>query len=102
MTGRTFFVTAIVALVTLPSKADDQTSDWGPVLFTEDNRRLFAADLAKTYKLASSVGLSWPDGRQAIVTFWQHAPVLYRCIDYFDASMRSTGGKCQGALRETP
>ena len=48
----------------------------------------------------SAVGLSWPDGRQAIVTFWYidsygfKGGETFRCIDYFDAAMQSTGGVC--------
>lgn len=47
----------------------------------------------------TSDGLSWPDGRQAIVTFW--APInreaVIRCVDYFDSNMVSSGGGCYAA-----
>jgi hypothetical protein len=54
-------------------------------------------------ELLSSSGLSWPDGRQAVVTFWfidshgfepwEH----FRCIDYFKQDMQATGGACYSA-----
>jgi hypothetical protein len=40
--------------------------------------------------------LSWPDGRQAVVTLWSSKLGDFaRCFDYFDAEMRQTGGKCE-------
>ncbi len=40
--------------------------------------------------------LSWPDGRQAVVTIWgSELGDFARCFDYFDAAMRQTGGKCE-------
>ncbi len=49
------------------------------------------------WDLQSSSGLSWPDGRQAIVTFWL-APLengMVRCVAFFDASFRATGESCE-------
>lgn len=54
-------------------------------------------------ELLSSTGLSWPDGRQAVVTFWYMDSYgflggeFFRCIDYFDKDMISTGGACKTA-----
>jgi hypothetical protein len=53
-------------------------------------------------ELLASNALSWPDGRQAIVTFWatDNIPVKWsdamtiRCIDYFNSSMQNLGGAC--------
>jgi hypothetical protein len=43
-------------------------------------------------------GLSWPDGRQAIVTFWDSSEgQVARCFDYFDANMSEVRGNCQHA-----
>ena len=40
--------------------------------------------------------LSWPDGRQAVVTLWNsQLGDFARCFDYFDADMHQTGGKCE-------
>ena len=40
--------------------------------------------------------MSWPDGRQAVVTMWNsQIGDFARCFDYFDAAMNQTGGKCE-------
>jgi hypothetical protein len=53
----------------------------------------FAA--TKGAKLISSSSLSWPDGRQALVTYWDvTGKLIMRCIDYFNADMTQTGGIC--------
>lgn len=50
----------------------------------------------KGQRLVTSSGLSWPDGSQAVVTFWQEKRGQYvRCITYFDKSMAYTGDKCE-------
>jgi hypothetical protein len=37
-------------------------------------------------QLLGTTGLSWPDGRQGIVTFWHcEDGKTARCLDYFDA-----------------
>lgn len=47
------------------------------------------------WELISSSGLSWPDGRQAVVTFWRgNDRAIRRCNDFFDADMQQTGGLC--------
>jgi hypothetical protein len=43
-------------------------------------------------KLISSTGHSWPDGKQAVVTFWEVGELFLRCIDYFGADTVATGG----------
>jgi hypothetical protein len=55
-----------------------------------------SASLARTgWKFLDSTGLSWPDGRQAIVTFWQSsAGDVARCIDYYDSNMQASGSIC--------
>lgn len=65
-----------------------------------------SASLAATnrWELISSSAMSWSDGRQLLMTFWQFrfAPsgekepvrVLVRCHDYFAANMTSTGAVC--------
>ena len=48
-------------------------------------------------QLVGSSGLSWPDGRQALVTFWSaknHRSTV-RCTAYFDKDMQQTGEKCE-------
>lgn len=52
-------------------------------------------------RLLESSGLSWPDGAQALVTFWScgkratpHDTVTRR-VDYFSRDMQDTGSKCE-------
>ncbi|TXN46305.1 hypothetical protein [Methylobacterium sp. WL7] len=48
-------------------------------------------------QLVGSSGLSWPDGRQAVVTFWSAKTrrTTIRCTAYFDKDMQQTGEKCE-------
>lgn len=68
---------------------------WG--MFTGISSATLASEGAD---LVASTGFSWPDGRQALVTFWRPTQEPYiwadtvRCVDYFDGSMQSTGGAC--------
>lgn len=60
-----------------------------------------SADLAGSgWLLLSSSGLSWPDGRQAIVTFWKNPDTaeVIRCIGYFEADMSGDGEACEEVL----
>lgn len=52
------------------------------------------------WDLIESSGFDLPQG-PVIVTFWQLNPdgLLLRCLDYFDTSMRSTGGRCDQAMQ---
>ena len=66
-----------------------QDAEWKRVKTT-------SADLAvHGGKLISSSGHSWPDGRQAITTFWRGGDGSLdrytRCISYFNADMQKTG-----------
>ena len=50
-------------------------------------------------EITGTSGLSWPDGRQAIITSFEVRSSdskrwFYRCRDYFDNSMRQTGQMC--------
>ena len=48
------------------------------------------------WKFLSMSTLSWPDGRQAVVTMWMNKLGDFaRCFDYFDAKMVQAGGKCE-------
>ncbi len=48
------------------------------------------------WKFLSMSTLSWPDGRQAVVTLWMNKLGDFaRCFDYFDAKMVQAGGKCE-------
>jgi len=39
-------------------------------------------------------GHSWPDGRQAVIYHFTVSGFLWRCNNYFDKDMRSTGNLC--------
>jgi hypothetical protein len=46
-------------------------------------------------QILGTAGLSWPDGRQGIITFWHcEDGKTARCLDYFNAEMSATGGRC--------
>ncbi len=48
------------------------------------------------WKFLAMSTLSWPDGRQAVVTMWtSELGDFARCFDYFDARMVPVGGKCE-------
>lgn len=54
---------------------------------------------ASGWRIDTSSGLSWPDGRQAVVSFWsmtfdQGQNFTMRCITYFDGNMTPTGDMC--------
>ncbi len=59
--------------------------------------RITSAALARDgWKFLSLSTLSWPDGRQAVVTLWQSKIGDYaRCFDYYLATMEPNGGKCE-------
>ena len=56
-----------------------------------------SAEMARGgWKYLGMSTLSWPDGRQAVVTMWSSKLGDFaRCFDYFDAEMRPVGGKCE-------
>src|SRR5262249_31970640 len=56
-----------------------------------------SANVASTKgaQLKSSSGLSWPDGRQVIISFWQLGSLQLRCRTFFDIDMRETGDICE-------
>jgi hypothetical protein len=49
----------------------------------------------KSGRIAAVTGLSWPDGRSAIVSYIDANDGLYRCTDFKDASYRSTETSCE-------
>jgi hypothetical protein len=54
------------------------------------------------FEQLSAAGLSWPDGRQGIVTFWKGeasgVTAHFRCVTYFDASMVEAGELCRSVF----
>jgi hypothetical protein len=78
----------------------------GQEVVEQDNWKVMpgtqSSDLAKMLlvTLISSAGHSWPDGRQAVVTFWRSGATYLRCIDYFEQDMTSSGGVCYQPIQE--
>jgi hypothetical protein len=72
-------------------KTQDGYGVWG---FDEEAS---SAALARDgWKFLSMSTMSWPDGRQALVTLWvSQLGDFARCFDYFDAKMIQVGGKCE-------
>ena len=65
-----------------------------------------SASFAKAtgWLLDGTAAMSWPDGRQTLITFWRRCYdesselcFTQRCTDSFDSDMRSTGGVCHSA-----
>jgi pectin methylesterase-like acyl-CoA thioesterase len=73
------------------SGADPRAGVWGL------DPQATSAELARGgWKYLGMATLSWPDGRQAVVTMWNSKLGDFaRCFDYFDAAMHQTGGKCE-------
>jgi hypothetical protein len=72
-------------------KTEDGYGVWG-----FDEQASSAALARDGWKFLSMSTLSWPDGRQAVVTLWENQLGDFaRCFDYFDAQMKQTGGKCE-------
>ena len=80
------------ALASLPGAA--QAQEWQML------PGITSAKLAEAgWQQSAAAGLSWPDGRQAVVSFWwmvvpNKTQVTMRCVDYFNAEMQGTGGAC--------
>lgn len=45
-------------------------------------------------EVLGSAGLSWPDGRQTVVSYVQIGRFVYRCGDHFDAEFRPMANLC--------
>ena len=99
-TARTALAALALLTATPALAADDRESAGRP----EDGYGVWgfdeeasSASLARDgWKFLSMSTLSWPDGRQAVVTMWvNQLGDFARCFDYFDAEMRQTGGKCE-------
>ena len=57
---------------------------------------------ASGFQQVSAAGLSWPDGRQAVVTFWtttfDQKNFTMRCISFYNESFQQTGDICSQAV----
>ena len=55
---------------------------------------------AAGWEIKASAGMSWPDGRQALITFWyaeleEGVHFTMRCVDNFNEFLQSNGGTCE-------
>lgn len=94
---RKLLMIAALFLATSPVLAEDRETSVDPAAgvwgLSEHSSAMLARD---GWKHLAMSAMSWPDGRQAVVTLWvsdlgDHA----RCFDYFDAAMNQTGSKCE-------
>ena len=76
---------------------DRQTSgERGAGVWGLDEQATSAGLAREGWTFLSMSTMSWPDGRQAVVTLWNSKLGDFaRCFDYFDAEMNQTGGKCE-------
>jgi hypothetical protein len=89
---------AMSILATGAALAEDrQTSgERGAGVWGLDEKASSAALAREGWTFLSMSTMSWPDGRQAVVTLWNSKLGDFaRCFDYFDADMNQTGGKCE-------
>ena len=93
---------ALLALVAMTSPAiaqddADLRGDWLLIYPQPSSGSLAMSGFDQT----AAAGLSWPDGRQAVVTFWtlqaETDLFIYRCVSYFDAALVPTGEQCARA-----
>ena len=92
---------AIIIFILFSTTAS--ASEW-KFLPTYDLYQLLYSDLAKITntsrkaQIVGTSGLSWPDGKQAIVTFvnvtQKDETWVYRCTQYFSPDMQQTGEAC--------
>ena len=93
-------LTALLILVSSSSFASEwkelKIDLWG--IYFEGPKLAAGLNVKREIKVVGTSGLSWPDGRQAIVTTLETEQLgnkwLARCIQYYSADMKLTGEKC--------
>ncbi len=88
----------ITLAIAIPAVADERDSvdDFSGGIWGFDPSATSAHLARDGWTFLSMSTLSWPDGRQAVVTLWNsQLGDFARCFDYFDAEMHQTGGKCE-------
>ena len=99
MTTRAILIAAAaLCLAATAAMAEDRQTAGEPAAWVWGlDAEATSATLARgEWKFLALSTMSWPDGRQAVVTLW-NSPLgdFARCFDYFDAAMNQTGGKCE-------
>lgn len=91
----------LVLIIALSLSMSVHSGKWTP-LTSYDAFTIYNFDKmhknVKSVDVVGTSGHSWPDGRQATFTFYDvkgdKNKWLFKCIDYFDKDMQSTGGIC--------
>ncbi|MHA1157873.1 MAG: hypothetical protein ACTSP2_03870 [Alphaproteobacteria bacterium] len=80
-----------------PAHADDRETVIGDNGRWGVDGQISSAELARGgWRFMAMSSMSWPDGRQALVTMWiSELGDFARCFDYFDAQLVANGGKCE-------
>ncbi len=100
-TARFAFAALALSIIAGPALAADDRESAGKApdgygVWGFDSEASSASLARDGWKFLALSTLSWPDGRQAVVTMWvNQLGDFARCFDYFDAKMVQTGGKCE-------
>ncbi len=91
-----FLLAAAVPALAADNRESAGSTQDGYGIWGFDAEASSAALARDGWKFLAMSTLSWPDGRQAVVTMWvSQLGDFARCFDYFDANMVPTGGKCE-------
>ncbi|PAP92140.1 hypothetical protein CIT31_29715 [Mesorhizobium wenxiniae] len=87
----------LLALGTITSVSASEAAEWQAL------PGMTSASLAQSgWRQTGAAGLSWPDGRQAVVSFWESTSekqrFTFRCVAYFDKDFHQTGDACYQAV----
>ena len=96
-------MTKVLSTIVFLSSLNVCASEWMP-LPGYDLHELYSGgmaigtDIKRETEIIGTNGLSWPDGRQALITTIEIRQLgskgLYRCMQYFSADMQQTGERC--------
>lgn len=87
----TFLAAALAGF--FPTEAAPSSQVWPAKWFLVIG--MTSADLAGLRSiLAESSVVTWPDGRQDLITFWETEDTVYRCIDHIRPGPVFTEGHC--------
>lgn len=91
---KTFWMPVLVATCATVANAQPISKFKGYWAFSPSGDRA-----ARGWEMLGASTLEWPDGGQALVTYWRSpsGDEASRCIDHFDAAMMPTGGVCEDA-----
>ena len=91
-----FLAMSILAAGTALAEDRQTSGERGAGVWGLDEKATSAGLAREGWTFLSMSTMSWPDGRQAVVTLWNSKLGDFaRCFDYFDAEMNQTGGKCE-------